>query len=191
MREVRTLLEAAEVVARLREKDESALRYVMDRYGDNLLRTAYLLVKDRQAAEEAVQDTFLQAFRKIAQLNHPDQLHAWLVRIVVNRCRMQQRTWSWRHIFPTLGEKRLLLESDEPGPEEMFFDQWQSGSVSHAIHQLAYNYREVITLYYYHEMPIAEISGQLALNLNTVKARLARGRAQLKDILNREQEARP
>ncbi|MFB9328878.1 RNA polymerase sigma factor [Paenibacillus aurantiacus] len=184
-------MEAAEVVARLKEQDETVLRLLMDRYGDGLLRTAYLLAKDRQAAEEAVQDTFLQAYRKIGQLQHPDKLHAWLLRIVMNRCRMQQRTWNWRHIFPTLAEKRLHIESGEPGPEEMFFNEWRSGHVSQAIHQLNYTYREVITLYYYHEMPVAEISSQLAVNINTVKARLSRGRAQLKQILKLDQEEQP
>lgn len=188
---MRPVVEAAEVVVRLKAQDESALRLIMDRYGDGLLRTAYLLMKDRQAAEEAVQDTFLQAYGKIGQLQHPDKLHAWLLRIMMNRCRMQQRTWSWRHIFPSLAEKQLLIESGEPGPEETFFRQWRSGNVSQAIHRLEYRYREIITLYYYHEMPVAEIAGQLEMNLNTVKARLSRGRAQLKALLEQEEGERP
>ncbi|HEY2420281.1 MAG TPA: sigma factor, partial [Neobacillus sp.] len=83
----------------------------MDDYGDLLLRTACLLLRDRQSAEEAVQDTFIQAFAKMNQLQEPERLKAWLVRIVVNRCRMKQRTWSWRNIFPS-GDAELQASDD-------------------------------------------------------------------------------
>lgn len=53
------------MIERLAAQDETALAALMEQYGDYLMRTAYLLLKDRQTAEEAVQDTFLQAYRKI------------------------------------------------------------------------------------------------------------------------------
>lgn len=46
------------IIQRLHEKDEAALVSLMNQYGDYLLKTAFLLVKDRQTAEEVVQDTF-------------------------------------------------------------------------------------------------------------------------------------
>lgn len=160
----------------------------MEDYGDVLLRTACLLLKDRQSAEEAVQDTFVQAYAKMNQLQDPARLKAWLIRIVVNRCRMRQRTWSWRNIFPSGGAD--LQVSDEAGftagAEELFMVEWHNDRLAEALSNLDYLYRECLTLYYYHEMSIREISEQLSTSENTIKSRLARGRTLLKKLLVKE-----
>jgi len=176
-----------DVVRRLIAKDESALRELMMAYGDELLRTAYLLVKDRQAAEEAVMDAFVQAYAKIDQLKQPDKLRSWLLRIVANRCRMRMRTWNWRSLFP-FDRVESLAEEAEPGPEELLLAQWRAERLSEAIHELDYKYREVIALYYFNELSVLEIAEQLGNNENTVKARLSRGRARLRTLLEKGDE---
>uniref|UniRef100_UPI00403FA671 RNA polymerase sigma factor n=1 Tax=Paenibacillus sp. FSL K6-0276 TaxID=2921450 RepID=UPI00403FA671 len=176
------------IIERIKAKDESALRLLMDDYGDMLLRTACLLLKDRQSAEEAVQDTFVQAYAKMSQLQDPERLKAWLIRIVINRCRMRQRTWSWRNIFPSGGT--ALQPNDDAsftaGAEELFMVEWHNIRLTESMRNLDYIYRECLTLYYFHEMSIREISEQLNTPENTIKSRLARGRTLLKKILEKE-----
>jgi RNA polymerase sigma factor (sigma-70 family) len=176
------------IIERIVAKDESALRLLMDEYGDMLLRTASLLLKDRQSAEEAVQDTFIQAYAKMSQLKEPDRLKAWLIRIVVNRCRMRQRTWSWRNIFPAGGSELQTNEDADftAGAEELFMVEWHNVRLAESMRNLDYLYRECLTLYYFHEMNIREISEQLNTSENTIKSRLARGRTLLKKILVKE-----
>ena len=181
---------ALNIIERLAAQDETALQALMEQYGDYLMRTAYLLLKDRQAAEEAVQDTFIQAFRKIHQLKEPGKIKGWLLQITVNHCRMKQRLWSWKRLLPFPRMELMLDASDELGPEELLLLQWRNKRLSEAIHSLEYHYREVITLYYYNEWSIAEIAGSLQLNENTIKARLARGRMQLKHRLEAEENLR-
>jgi len=168
-------------------KDESALRELMSAYGDELLRTAYLLVKDPQTAEEAVMDTFAQAYAKIHQLKDPAKLRGWLHRIVANRCRMRMRTWSWRSLFPYASVEELS-EGSEPSAEELLLAEWRNERLSEAVRRLEYKYREAIALYYYSGLSVAEIAEQLGCNENTVKARLSRGRAKLKTMLSEEEE---
>lgn len=153
-----------------------------------LLRTACLLLKDRQAAEEAVQDTFIQAYAKIGQLQDPQRLHAWLVTIVVNRCRMKQRTWSWRNIFPSAdsGEPPIDESGFTAGAEEIFIAKWNHVRLVEAVRGLDYLYRECLTLYYFHEMSVREISEQLRTPVNTIKSRLSRGRVLLRKMLEKE-----
>ena len=160
----------------------------MDEYGDMLLRTACLLLRDRQSAEEAVQDTFIQAYAKISQLQEPGRLRPWLIAITVNRCRMKQRTWSWRSIFPAAesGQWAEDAAGSAAGAEELFMADWRHAKLTDAIGSLDYIYRECLTLYYYHEMSIREISAQLKTRENTVKSRLSRGRGLLKSILEEE-----
>lgn len=135
-----------------------------------------------------MQDTFIQAYAKIVQLQDPDRLKAWLIRIVVNRCRMRQRTWSWRNIFPAR-EIELQLTSEDSivaGAEELFMVEWHNIRLAESMRSLDYLYRECLTLYYFHEMSIREISDQLDAPENTIKSRLARGRTLLKNILEKE-----
>ncbi|MCI3923011.1 sigma-70 family RNA polymerase sigma factor [Paenibacillus sp. TRM 82003] len=151
----------------------------MDEHGDALLRTAVLLLGDDQTAEEVVQDTFVQAFYKIGQLKEPERLKAWLTRIAIHQCRARQRTWNWRRLLPFERMEPMLTESDS-GAEERYFEMWRGERLREAIAGLDYDYREVITLYYYHEWSVGEIAEQLSCNVNTVKARLARGRGKLR-----------
>ncbi len=180
-----------DLVRMLAEKDETALKELMALYSDELLRTAYLLVKDRQVAEEAVMDSFLQAYNKIHQLKEPDKLRGWLLRIVVNRCRMRMRTWNWRRLLPFA---EVEMEETERSPEDLLLTEWRNEQLSAAIHRLDYRYREVITLYYYNGFSVLEIAEHVKSNENTVKARLSRGRTKLKQMLQEgdgdENEAR-
>ncbi|WP_306080845.1 RNA polymerase sigma factor [Paenibacillus borealis] len=176
-----------DIIERIITRDESALRLLMELYGDMLLRTACLLLKDQQSAEEAVQDTFIQAYAKMVQLQDPQRLKAWLVSIVVNRCRMKQRTWSWRSIFPAAESGQWMEESGaSAGAEEHFMVEWHHVRLVEAVRSLDYIYRESLTLYYFHEMSIREISAELNTAENTVKSRLARGRILLKQTLEKE-----
>lgn len=70
-----------DLLQRLKNKDEAALIEMMNLYGDNLLCIAILLVKDRFVAEEVVQDTFVIAFRKIAQLNDVAKLTREIIQV--------------------------------------------------------------------------------------------------------------
>ncbi|WP_172196441.1 sigma-70 family RNA polymerase sigma factor [Saccharibacillus qingshengii] len=161
----------------------------MDGYGDILLRTASLLVRDRQTAEEAVQDTFVQAYLKIGQLQDSAKLKSWLIRIVVNRCRMRQRTWSWRHLFPggMPGDLPADPAAVSASADDIVMAQWEQGRLAEAVGRLDYLYRESVVLYYFDELSIKEIAELLESGENTVKSRLARGRRMLKRILEKEE----
>ncbi|MFC0391552.1 sigma-70 family RNA polymerase sigma factor [Paenibacillus mendelii] len=175
------------MVQGLKNRDEAALQALMEQYGDYLLRTAFLLLKDLQAAEEAVQDTFITAFRKIEQLREEEQLKSWLTRIAINRCRMRQRTWGWRNLLPFARMEEIPTDEHHPDTELQVMLEWRNERLSDAVHRLDYIYREVITLYYYNELSIREIATHTATNENTVKARLTRGRLQLRKLLVKEE----
>lgn len=177
------------LVERLKEKEEHALIELMDEFGDYLLRTAYLLLKDYQLAEEVVQDTFITAFEKVEQLNDPKKLKSWLTTMTINRCRSQQRKWGFKNIFPAIEAVGRSKTDHRLGPEEELLEKTFNQNVSDAIHKLDYTYREVITLFYYNELKISEIALYTKTKENTVKSRLQRGRIMLKDIMQKGESA--
>ena len=75
----------AELVARCLMGDESAFAMIVDQYGNLLLRTAYLLVQDEEAAKDILQDSLLLAWKNMSKLREPAFLRAWLLKIVVNQ----------------------------------------------------------------------------------------------------------
>jgi RNA polymerase sigma factor (sigma-70 family) len=174
------------LVQRLKEKQETALSELMQLHGNYLLRTAVLLLKDQQRAEEAVQDTFITAYEKISQLADDDKVKSWMTAILINRCRLQMRKRSWKHAFLSFDlVERFQGDDIFQGPEQSLLMLAENQHLSQAIQELDYKYREAIILFYFNELKISEISGQLNLNENTVKARLSRGRSLLKQILLR------
>ncbi|WP_047983212.1 RNA polymerase sigma factor [Ornithinibacillus californiensis] len=176
------------LVDRLKEKQESALIELMHQYGDYLVRTAYLLLKDHQTAEEAVQDTFVIAFEKVKQLDDPEKLKAWLTSIVMNCCRSRMRKWSWKNIFLTYDNEQVHEDASILTPEDELLELVWNQNLSDAIHLLDYKYREVITLFYFNEMKISEIAQFTKEKENTIKSRLKRARENLKDILMKGEE---
>lgn len=172
------------LVERMINKEEAALRELMLLYGDYLLRTTYLLLKDKETCEEVVQDSFITAYEKIKQLEDPTKLKSWLTSIAVNRCRMQMRKWSWKNVFLNL-EWFQHTQEDETveGPEIHFLHNLENQILSSKIQQLDYKYREVIILFYFNELKISEIAALLKSTEGTVKSRLNRGRILLKQLI--------
>lgn len=167
-----------ELAARMKHQEEAALAAVMERFGDDVYRTAYLLLGDHHLAEDVSQDTFLTAYRKIGQFDGRGALGGWLRTIAVNHCRTRMRRASWKRLFLQKWDD-LDTVSPDPGPEE----QSMNSSLLDEIARLPYSYREVIILYYYHEWSVREIAERLSDREGTVKSRLHRAREQLRHQL--------
>lgn len=175
-----------DLIHRLRNKEEEALRELMAAYGTHFLRLAFLLLHDRYEAEEIVQDMFVAVYSNIFQLKEDTKLKSWMTSIIINQCRKRKRKWSVRHIFLRTKEEEGIEQAKEESTEETFVALEDAANLTNLIKQLDYKYREVITLFYYEEFSIGEIGRVLELNENTVKSRLLRGRVLLKERLERE-----
>ncbi|QNK58407.1 RNA polymerase sigma factor [Paenibacillus sp. PAMC21692] len=174
-------------IGQLKRGDEAALAWVMERYGNDVLRTASLLLKDRHLAEDVSQETFLTAFRKAGQYRGDGSLKGWLLRIAINLCRSRMRRAPWQRLFL---RERMDLEQDaddrseSSGNEEPGSANWLNKmTLREEIGRLPMLYREVIVLYYFHEMQIAEIADVLQETEGTVKSKLHRARKKLKQQL--------
>ena len=173
------------LIDQLKQKDEQALSSIMELYGDYLLRTAFLLLNDHQEAEEAVQDTFITAYKKVEQLDDPCKIKSWLTTITINHCRSRLRKWNWKNLIPTMELFDRTKDEINETHDDLLIANDSKLRLSKAIQQLDYKYREVITLYYFNEMKITEISVQIHVKENTVKSRLKRSRLLLRDLLRK------
>jgi len=80
-----------EIIAQVLDGRRDAYRAIVDRYYGDCSRFAYRMLGNRQDAEDALQETFLRAYRALARYRHSDRFKSWLYRILVNQCRTTAR----------------------------------------------------------------------------------------------------
>ena len=140
------------------------------RYQQPLLRTCFLYLRDRALAEDAVQETFLKAYRSLASFRGECSEKTWLMKIAMNTCCDLRRAHRLRRI------PDLLPQTAEP------FTQAEEALVTQVM-QLPRKLREVILLYYYQDMTVTEIAVSLGISQSSVSGRLKRAREKLRTLL--------
>jgi RNA polymerase sigma-70 factor, ECF subfamily len=120
----------AELLARLRCGDELAFRTLVDRYSATMLRVARLHVRDRQAAEEVVQETWLAVIKGIERFEERSTLKTWLFRILSNRAKTRGERESRSVPFSALvaadvgGDEPAVDPDRFRGPDDQYPGGW-------------------------------------------------------------------
>ncbi|WP_318011002.1 sigma-70 family RNA polymerase sigma factor [Clostridium sp. FP1] len=153
-------------------------------YGDDVLRVAFLYVKDRNKAEDVFQEVFIKVFKKYDSFKGNSSEKTWIMKITINVC---------KDYFKSFWIKRVLLNSHGDYDREIYNEQYNAESLDdtiiksiesrellHQVMNLSIKYKEVIILYYYEEFNTREISEMLKIPEGTVRTRLFRGRELLK-----------
>ncbi|MGF7185203.1 RNA polymerase sigma-70 factor (ECF subfamily) [Desulfitispora alkaliphila] len=169
-----------ELVQRLQLNDEVAYHELIDAYGDKIIRLAYMVVGDRQVAEDVVQESFIALYQKVGQFRGASSLETWLTRIALNKAKnkvrpsfLQRITYMWE----------LNFVDKRPSPQDSYESKERQELIKEVMLSLPLKYRDVLYLYYYEEMKIREIAEVLDITISGVKSRLQRGREQAKKLL--------
>lgn len=164
------------------EQKEKIIEELMIEYGGDLVRLAFSYVKDKETAKDIVQNTFIKAYENLDSFRHEASLKTWLYRITINLCKDYLRSWHYRMV-----QTKSILENTMktvlPVTEEIVIQKSESEVIRGFLFTLPQKYREVIYLYYYKSLSLAEIAEVTGLNLNTVKTRLRRGKEKLKTLI--------
>ncbi len=171
------------LVARALRGDKDAFDDIFDRYGGLMLRTAYSIVKDRDIAEDAVQNALIQAWQYLPSLRETGALRSWLLRIVVNQCISFKRRLARSRMFlyQSFSEQETYLASqiadDAKGRMESSWD------LAQAVEKLPAKQQNVIVLHYYQGMTLSAISQRLQISENTLKKRIQAALSNLRRAL--------
>lgn len=160
-----------------RMRDEAFEQLVLT-HQTALLRTCYMYLRDRALAEDAVQETFVKAYRSLHTFRGDSSEKIWLMKIAMNACRDLYRT-AWFRLIDRSFTPDMLPEAGTPFEEK-------DEDLTVAIMQLPLKLRQVILLYYYQGMSTQEISDSLNIAQSSVSGRLKRAR----DKLHRALEGR-
>ncbi|MBQ2700792.1 MAG: sigma-70 family RNA polymerase sigma factor [Clostridia bacterium] len=148
-------------------------------YEKDLLRLCCMYLKDVSLAEDAVQETFLKAYRHLAEFRGDASPKTWLVRIAVNVCKDMRKSAWFRHLKNVVGLDRMELAQ----PQE----DWTLRSfVAEAIMDLPTPLREAVLLHDYEGLSQTEIARMLRLSVPTVHRRLKKSYELLRNVLKEE-----
>jgi RNA polymerase sigma-70 factor (ECF subfamily) len=171
------------LVARALRGDTDAFDEIFDRYSGLMLRTAYGIVKDRDIAEDAVQNAFIQAWRHLPSLRETGALRSWLLRIVVNQCIGFKRRLARSTMFlhQSFSEQETFLASQVADYANGCMERcWD---LAHAVENLPAKQQNVIALHYYQGMTLPAISRRLQISENTLKKRKQAALSNLRRVL--------
>jgi RNA polymerase sigma-70 factor (ECF subfamily) len=151
---------------------------------DQLYNFAHWLTKNREEAEDLVQETYAKALRGFPSFRIGTNFRAWMYRILRNTF-LTSRTGLAASMTSALddeeGGPELAVESGTP--ESILMDRSNSKILQDAIEELPLHFREVILLCEVEEMSYQEIAETLSVPLGTVMSRLSRARRMLRDHL--------
>lgn len=157
---------------------DEKLSYLIDQYGNAILRLAYSYLKNQYDAEDVCQSVFVKLYTLEKDFEDASHEKAFLLHITANLCKdMLKSAWKKKNIGSA--ELERLGESTH----KTQFSIIEEDEVLELVNGLAEKYRTVLYLYYYEGYQIKEVAKILGIKTPTVKTRLKRGREQLKEVL--------
>lgn len=155
-----------------KEEREERLRRLMALYKDGLMRVAIVYLRDAQLAEDAVQETFIRAYRALDGFREEASEKTWLTRITVNICKnMRREPWL------RFAHRRVSLTAI---PDVTLPQREADRALLEEIFSLPDREKDVVLMYYYQRMTVAEIAGALHISGAAVSKRLRRARERLR-----------
>ena len=186
-------LSDTELVDRARSRDELAVRAITKRYNRRLFRLAHSILRDDAEAEDVVQESYVRAFTGLDLFRGDASFGTWITRIAVNealgRLRRRRPTIDWE----TYSENRTTAQViDFPAsavsndPERMMAQSEVRAVLERAIDELPDAFRAVFVARIVEGLTIEETADLFGLKPETVKTRLHRARALLRDALDKQ-----
>ena len=171
------------LATRAQQGDEEAFEDILDTYKGLMFHIAYSIVKDRDIAEDAVQDAFIQAWQHLPNLRETRALRSWLMRIVVNRCISFKRRVVRSAVFLQQSFLEQQIERASQIAEYAEGQMERNWDLAHAIGNLPAKQRMAITLHYYQGMTLPEMSRMLQTSENTLKKRIQMALSNLRNSM--------
>jgi RNA polymerase sigma-70 factor, ECF subfamily len=155
-----------QLVERAQHGDRDAYESLARTSADRLYRTAYRIVRDRDLADDAVQQTLVAIWRELPSLRDPDRFEAWTYRLVTRFCLLDSRR------ARRTGVREIKMETHEPARSDAFADSDLRDQLDRALGELSPDHRVVVVLHHYVGLGLGEIAEILGVPYGTVGSRL-------------------
>lgn len=177
-------METTDVVVRMQQGDDSAVADLYGAFAESAIRTAFLITYDQAAAEDAVQEAFLQVLRRITTLRDPATFRSWFFQIVVNTAKRSTRRRFRLLPFDETHQERPDLTAQPPDEPLLLNEEIEA--LRRAMQELTQTLRLPVILRYFTGLSETEVAEALNIPHGTVKSRLHAARRLLHDRLKGE-----
>jgi RNA polymerase sigma-70 factor (ECF subfamily) len=179
-----------ELAERHRYGDADAFDEVYERFESMVYNLALRMGGDEAEAADCTQETFLRVYRHLGGFRGRSNLKTWVFRIALNCCRSRYRKRATRRRYlDSSGDEIIDRVADESrNPEERAAAVELSLQVQRALSEVAPVYREAVILRDLQGLTYDEMASVLGIKLGTVRSRIARGREQLRQLMEPERE---
>ncbi len=161
------------------ESIEKEIERLIQDYGNDVLRIAYMYLKDRHLAEDAFQEVFIRVYHKWNTFRKESSEKTWIMKIAINVCKDMLKSYWHRNVsFYEFEDIYKISNSTNDVEIEM-----EKKSLLESVLRLPDKYKDVILLYYYQGFSVQEIAQILDTTVGNVTSLLSRARKLLKESL--------
>ena len=189
-------LDDAALVSRIAQHDEAAFEALMRRHNGRLFRVVRAILKDDAEAEDALQDAYLDAYRHIADFRGGAALGTWLTRIAINHALMRLRQHRRRIVVPfeewqsnPRPEESGVADERTESPAASTLRSELRAMIERRLDSLPVAFRTVFVMREIEDMTVEETPACLSIPPATVRTRLFRARALLRQELSQDIDA--
>lgn len=157
------------------------LETLMREYGNDVLRIAFMYVKDNHLAEDIFQDVFLKVNQKLSTFQGSSSIKTWIISITINTCKDYLKSAWKRRVVPIteFHENTIAGKNDYTAVEQ----QDENQLIRKVVMELPEKYKDIILCVYFQEMTISEAAALLKIAEGTAKSRLFRAKEKMKVCL--------
>jgi RNA polymerase sigma-70 factor (ECF subfamily) len=178
--------EEQRLIARAQQGDEQAYESLVKQYQEVAFRAAYLITHDEHEAADAAQDGFLRAYHALRTFRLGLPFRPWLLRIVTNLALNRWLSTQRRARMTERYAQQTLIDNGHLSIDGHVVKREQHRRLLEAVDRLTPDQRTLIALRYFLELPEGEVAETLKIPLGTVKSRLHRTLARLREIIQND-----
>ncbi|WP_431158411.1 RNA polymerase sigma factor [Winogradskyella poriferorum] len=172
-----------QIINAIKNGDTQAFSILVDRYKDLVYTLAIRMIKNREEAEEVAQDTFIKVFKSLDRFKGDSKFSTWIYRVTYNTC-LDNIKKNKKHLNDVAIDEFTFNKLDTiDNALDHLMKQERSQLIKQCIEKLPEDSSALITLFYFEEMSLEEISKIINVETNTVKVKLYRARKKLAVIL--------
>lgn len=187
------LVTERELIYKASKNNVEAFEELIAPYNAPLLNYAFRMLKNREDAEDALQEAYLKAYNSINKFEGLSSFKTWIYKITTNVCldmlrKQKKQTHQSLNVTDEDGEHEIAISDETYSPEISARKSAAMDALKKALDKLTKEHRSAIILRDINGLSYDEIADVQDTNVGTVKSRINRARAQLKKLLEKDRE---
>jgi RNA polymerase sigma-70 factor (ECF subfamily) len=170
------------------EGNSNAFNILVDRYKDLVFSLALKMVKNREEAEEVAQDTFIKLFKSLSQFKGDSKFSTWIYKVTYNTCLDRLKKTKREQQVVSIDDFNINQIKSIDNALDKMEEEEREKAIQDCINLLPSDDAFLLTLFYFEEQSLEEISKVLGITPNNVKVKLFRSRKKLTTILRERLE---